>query len=455
MRNICVLLMFLLAGCADSIISVHRGRIPENYRVFGYYSLPKTALKIQIPITRLSFVSGIVKSSDSACVNKVLRNEFGWEPVEAPKETFVIDQKILLQPVTLPDPNKTFAIAYAKSKALAKTINVSLSRDGLIQSGEFAQESKVFEIIRKGAELTGSAIGSIASLGKKGVEATTSCDNDSIKDQRVVHLIKNAKMLADARHGIVVDPSGINNTDILKAHLAAIDKQLKLVKDQLTGALSKKVYNITLYVEPQNDFQEIVLLKLNPAKGVVSDGSDKWSSLSPEISTTERENFKVLKLKARKLAAIGQATFGKQVNNAGDNPNTQLNTEAFLYYNLPAKYELTMLYGNEQIPTFASGDQKEGSGDYQVYFPQLGELAYLPVDFKESSITYYEDTGSLKSAKFVKAATVDAEKVQAAYEALDSIRTALNALKESQTAQEAEVVEQVEEQVIQLDVESE
>ena len=513
----------MLLGCAGSIISIpdHLVNDPSamEYNIYGYYALPKTAIKIQIPVARNALKPGLVhedsiqlvldkkaleslkmKYSKTAdpnkkaeikkktqsvknleeqldCLKSLLKTNFGWEPEKAPEEKFSLDKKIIFSPLTIPDSAKRFAIGYKKAKTISQTLNVKLSKDGLIQSGEFAQESKAYDIAKKSLELIANTVGALAGLKEQPIETLTgACNITNLKNKRAAQLIKDANLLVNTRLGLLVNaPSGVNNKEILEMYLARIDKQLKQIKTALVGTITKKVHYLSIRIDPKEPPKDgtIELLKLNPQHGIVSndsDTNDRWRSLSDGLRTNQTEGAKPLVLVWEEVYDLGMVReAGLEIVKPGedlgtnttnqDNSNNEkpkLLTDAFLYYNIPAKYELSLRYGGKPVPSFKNKQQKEKEGVevYNIYFPQFGKIAYLPKDFKEADVVYYQDIGALKSAKYVKEAQVTAERIEGIYTAADSLRRVIEAAKEAESAEDAveedDVEEEVEEQIIRL-----
>lgn len=505
MKTLYLLLTFFLVGCAKGIISIptdnnQNTSLKNDYEIFTQYSLPKTELKIQVPVVINTLEEGILRSGDNLdkCLQKILLENFEWKITEAPKEKFSIDKKIIFTPLTIPDPHKKFTLIYKKSRGIGQTMNLVISKDGIIQSGEFAQESKTFEIVTKSAQVAGSLVGAVAGLGvDKDMGFEKQCDITTIKDKRAQRLISDLHSLLQARYALIsTPPVNMNNTDVIKLQMADIDEKIKAIKGLLVGEVKKTIHNVTINIDPQVFQNNIGLFSLSPTEGITSIGNQAdFDKLSTEIKAAKPESVKdskILQISLRSLvtpeildwnnipentSARGNDKMSdaqaltKSIKSKEQQPGTSqqqksntsstdggdknyLNT--FLYYNVPAKYEITLNYGGKPIPIYGSKDQKEGNDDYQVYFPQLGKIAALPVDFKEASIVYYEDIGALKSAKFVKAVEDDVSRIQTGYEVLDSIRNVFKAIKEDNTpdVEEDEVDEESEEQVIRLIIEN-
>ncbi|MBS9462883.1 DUF4831 family protein [Flagellimonas sp. 389] len=465
MRAIYFFLCFFLASCAQSIVSIDSSKIDyediPNYEILSYYSLPKTVLRIKVPVAKKKPKPGIaIKNS---CALELVKTYFGWEPVKVPEEIFALDKKITISTLAVPDPKKRYALSYRKSKSLAQSLNLSFSKDGFIQSGEFAQESKVFDITKKSIEILGNAVGALSGLGSEamGDIKTKDCTLDSLKDERIKRLIKDAFKLYGIQYSLINKPTNsVNSTDIVKYHLKEVDKQLKTIKNVLMGYISKDIYYVTLDIDPKEDFKSIELLQLDPKKGLLAPAGNKaFNKLSSQISVANSSKTKKLELKAKKLINAQKIDVRepRTILVEGEQ-GKELNVDAFLYYNIPSKYELFLVYDGKPLSSYSSSEDKKGKDVYTAFFPQIGKVAYLPKDFKEANVVYYEDIGALKSVKFVKEPDVTAERVEGIYMALDSIRKVSKALKEKKKEENKEDVEEVEqeimEQVIRLIIEN-
>ena len=461
------LFIFLLSGCAESIISVKPDSLDKikDYNVINYYSLPKTELGIRIAVTQKIVNPGLLHKLDNKDVDQFFYKNYGWKKRTVDKTgSYQLEEKIIFRPITLSDPNKSFAIAYKKSKGIGQNFNITISKDGLIQSGEFAQESKVFEITKKSLELVGTFLGSALQLNP-----TSSPEDNTLKDilpentsisERIKCLEKEIKELSNIRQTLLSTPViNVNTTVPIKFHLKEIDKRLTAIHSELCGPIDKKLHYFNFFIDPKKDFKEQLLLKISPTKIQYYDETCSWH-LYPELisnTTNKPSTEKELKIVARRLDTPKGIRTATTAITQNENGQLQLNTNAFLYYNIPTKYELQLHYGGKLVPAFTSKDQKKGTDYYQIYFPQLGEVAFLPKDFSEANITYYEDTGALKNTTYKKEAEIDGTKVEQLYAAIDSVRKAVKiATSPKDTSEEEEnTPEAAAEQVIRLIIQEE
>ena len=461
-----IIASFILCyGCAESIISINPSKvslkeIPSQYSVYGYYSLPKTVLKLRIPVCKKKFTPGLIKHKDESneCLAKYVLDNFGWKPIEKPKEIVGIDNGTIVETISEPDPKKNYAIIYKNSKAISQTIKITLNKDGIIQSGEFAQESKVYDITKKSIELVGAGMSSFGFLGKETEDDSKkeNCiESESIETEEGRKLVKRVKELLQKKYEYVTEyPQYVENTEVLKFPLSQIDKEIKQLKGKLIGSVSKKVYYVTLFIDPKKDFESIKLFDINTRKGIFAKEGSLLANLSETIKTSESSNLKSFELVVlKKRVPITENTLTSNVSKVKTDDGTYLKGDSFLHYNIPAKYYLSLKYGNKGLNTHSSSEDKKGSGDIEVYFPQLGQVAYLNKDFKGAEVVYYEDTGGIKSYKLTREAELTADRIEGIYSAIDSVNTTIKALKEEkkkESSTEEEKEDEVEEQVIRL-----
>lgn len=455
MKKILILAIILLTACAESIISIKSTpeitleKIKKDYDIFGYYYLPKTILKLRVPVVKNNYKKSDFINDDN--LKEFLKTNFGWDFVKKPKADFTLGTKIVLSTEYAPDINKRYAIAYKNSKTISQTLNLSLSKEGLIQSGEFAQESKVYEITKKSLELVGSVIGATGGLGVEGIDSDTLFSN--IKSTRAKILIKKIIELQSAKYNRLNEyPNGANNATMAKFIIERIDNELETLKKELLGIIEKKVHNITIEIDPKVKFTSKDLFVLNPQSGIVKDSKNLFANLSNEISKQVSSSGKLLKLVV--LSDLTPQDLSV-LNTEATEKEGKINSEAFLFYNVPAKYKLQLQYDGKVLSSFNSDKYKDGNNSYSVFFPQLGKVTYLPKDFKEANVVYYEDIGGLKSAMLAKEASINAERLEGLYSSLDSIRKTFKVIKENNAPkEEIEQTEEVEEQVIRLIIEN-
>lgn len=462
MKKILLFVIIIFSSCAESIISVKPtqqitlDKIKKNYDIFGYYYLPKTVLKLRVPIVKNNYAQS--KFIKDKCLESFLKTNFGWEYLKKPTDIFTLGKKIIISTEHVPDPEKRYAIAYKNSKTISQTLNLSLSKEGLIQSGEFAQESKVYEVSKKSLEILGSVIGAVGGLGVSNI------DNDNsfscIKSERAKVLIKKVIELQKAKYNRLNEyPVGANTAATGKFIFEQIDKELAIVKKELLGSIEKKVHYVTIEIEPKVKFTSKNLFVLNPNLGVVKDSKTNLFTSLPDQISKQGKPIKQGKPNGKLLKLVVLDDISPQNSSVLSTQATEkegvISSEAFLFYNVPAIYKLQLQYDNKVLSSYGSDKDKNGSNTYSVFFPQLGKVTYLPKDFKESNVVYYEDIGGLKSVKLTKEASVNAERLEGLYSSIDSIRKTFKSIKENNAPkEEVEETEEVEEQVIRLIIEN-
>ena len=116
----------MLLGCAGSIISIpdHLVNDPSTmeYNIYGYYALPKTAIKIQIPVARNALKPGLVheesiKNSKEQfdCLKCILKTNFGAESAEDTVEEDNVEEEVEEQIIRLIIQNDGTTVGAAAS----------------------------------------------------------------------------------------------------------------------------------------------------------------------------------------------------------------------------------------------------------------------------------------------------------------------------------------------------
>lgn len=199
--QLCIMAMLLFISCkAGLMVQDNSVEANEEYQDFISYYLPKTVLKIKIPVERSIYENGgLIEKVESENTNyaEEFRNFFyanyGWKPLEKNKDIFSIGEKIQFIPITLPDKNKNFTLSFTKSRAVAQSTGITLNKDGIITSGEFAQENKTFEYVTKGVELLASSAAAFYPLSKSS-DSTPNLAQIQRKAREYRHLLKNWKV---------------------------------------------------------------------------------------------------------------------------------------------------------------------------------------------------------------------------------------------------------------------
>lgn len=455
-KSTIIAIVLIAMACKPGMIAYDaKEQKRENYNELLTYSLPMSLLKIKVPVEKKELKKGLIdeisgKKRDSI-VNYLYQN-YGWEPTKEPKEIFGLGEKIQFLPETRPDPNKIYTVAYRTSKSVGQTASLKINKDGIISSGEFAQENKTFEYVTKGVELLATAAGAFYSLGVDDKQSLLERPSTDPKVNRMAKLIEEANDLAKARTDLIKGlASGVPTSEPTAYRIKLIDERIKEIKNEILGYHKTTTHWVSLLYEPKRD--DVVLLELIESKGIripKVKSDDRLQGILNE-AFGNKDTVKTLKIKATRLSnePVVRAT--------PKNKSLSAKEEVFLRYNIPAKYRLELLFDGKPLKSFADSEDKKGTDTYTMYFPQFGTVGVLPAKFKDMTAVFYEDTGALKEIKFTKAATSTATEIQASYAALDSIislREKYLAYKESKKAKDEEPAdEEVEETVIRLIIE--
>lgn len=449
-------LLFLFISCRSSLfVQDGTGVADGDTRYLVSYYLPKTILKIKIPVEKAERKTGLIDKLNSKEKKELLDKiyeKYGWEALKSQDEVYSIGEKIHLVPLAIPDKNKHFTITYSGKKALANSSGIILTKDGLISSGEFAQEDKTFEYVTKGVELLASSASLLMGLGTPDSERKPLFEgSDLSKEQkRISNLLEELDNLTAVKADLLKNQtSAVSTVDPLKYRLELIDKRLLEIKHEILGYDKKTIYNISLLYDPGKT-GIITLLEVDGKSGIripKMAGKDPQQNLLKDILVDkETKTFKSLNLIVSPIYEIGQ-------------PRKKFESSAkagkhFLVYNIPTKYTIQITFDGKALKSFASSDDPKGLEQYEVYFPQKGSMAALPYDFKDMKVVFFDDIGAIKELRSSKEAILTAANVSSSFAAVDSILSFRNKIKESKKEEEP-ATEEVKEQVIRLIIEKE
>ncbi len=451
MRVVCAMIVLMLSCRTGLRVQDSTVAATEEYQNFISYYLPKTELKIRIPIEKTELKKGLIdklQDPEKTEITAVLFQRYGWELLKTDEDTYSLGEKIHFIPMTVPDPKKHFTIAYKKARSLGQTSGLTFNKDGIISSGEFSQEDKTYEYVTKGVELLASSAGKLFGLGKSVIDPAV-ITGTSIEAKRIETLMKELDDLADAKSSLIKSPTaGVATTDPTKYRLELIDKRISRIKQEIFGHYKKTIINISLIYEPGAIIGNIPLLQIDPKNGFVipglNDNDPITSTLNGWVANSQvTAAYKVLTLFVEKSyePAIPKNNFVNSKNFG----------QHFLVYNIPAKYNVQLRFDGKPLKSFANPDDEKGSDLFEIYFPQKGSMAALPYDFKDMKIVFYEDIGAIKEIKYNKAVALDATGVAMGVAALDSIISLRTKIKESKKEDPVEDdTEEVKEQVIRL-----
>jgi len=458
------LLIFLISGCKQvSIISYDTSNVkPEGYTELINYYLPKSILKIKVPIQKKVSEKGLIHLMDDGETKndliKCFEENLNWKFVAANTEAFSLGDKIEFIPLTEPDSEKHYTIAFKNAKVLSQSLNIKLSKDGVIASGEFAQENKTFEFVSKGLEMGASLAGSFFGLGGGTVGKSYSCSSftdNSDESAKIQSLLLEMNDISNSKAQLVtVQASGVS-VEALKFRLEMMDKRIKEIEKIIMGKQKVTTYWLSFLYEPKKE--EIVLLELDTLSGINIPNSKQDLSFINDNVVSSGKKLKII-AKTGSIFPADHAEFSQAMDS--DQSNGDIEKFGFLRYNLPRKYTLQLLWDDKPLKSFANSEDKKGLDQYSMYFPQNGGVGILPNNFKDANIIYYEDIGAIKEIKLSKVATLDAKTIGTSFAAADSIVSlrstiiAYNKAKKAESNTEDET-EETQETVIRLIVEKE
>jgi Domain of unknown function (DUF4831) len=438
--------IIMMSACRTSFrVQDSNEPTPTNAKELVTYYLPKTLLKIKIPIERNSIEPGLVdslKGNELNLIYKLLYENYGWKKVEL-TEKFSLGEKIQFVPITVADPKKQFTISYKKSKSIEQSLGLTLGKEGIISSGEFAQSDKTYEYVTKGVEMLASTVAKFYSLGGGSNIKSNMPINSNIYYKRIEKLLNELEDLAATKILLIKNPTGgVSSSEPIKFRLELIDNRIKMIKEEIMGKIKTTVINLSLIYEPGTK-TELTLIKIDPTNGYeIPEGISPSSLPEGSIKIKPGSTIKELKILPTLIQAIPKPK--KEFTTSTSY------TEHFLVYNVPAKYSIELLLNDKKLKSYTSASDEKGTEEYEIWFPQKGHMEALPYGFKELKVTFFEDIGAIKELKYMKGANLDARSISSGITALDSLVSLRSKYKESKKEEPVEEKEETKEQVIRL-----
>lgn len=492
-----ILLGVLITACKTNInvTPVPSRTTYEPKEIIQYY-LPKTRLGVRLPIVKTVKSEGLLKKLDRAdpgafkVVQTYFAVKYGLElKATAGGTTYAMKGKVELVPYAIKDTTKHYSIRYNRKKCKSCSTSFELNEQGILKTGAFAQENQVVELVLKLLDVTAnlamkSSLGDsyqqpgdkeqpteldlllkesekqLKELRRKKANASmiTKKENAIAYIRRIMNIDKNLQVLHTKKTDLIGSSTfRTESTTLYDAYIRDLDKQIKLFLDEMNGKSNPSTdwYYFDLGPDgthvvstPSSTFQfRLDLLYLYKDRApVVQTGSVDKTTLKGTFETIavdiafQKQDYNLLK----KVYAAGGTKKMPVVDSAGGK------SKNFLYYNVPARTNVTLLKAGKVINTYKNQEQKSGSPGLTVYFPQFGIVKALPPEFGECTVELFEDVGAIKKLSYKSRAIITGDEITGAGATADSLYSAYKSIFKSEPAQETAEEETTSEQTIHI-----
>lgn len=350
------ILLFSTSLCAQTTIIKKTAVKSNNYGVT--YFLPKTDLIVTTEISRITLKAG------PYC--KYAQKYLGVDnPVREDRIYYTLD-RVTVAAKAIPDENKSYLVEF-KTKTTAPFI--CLTEDGLIctVNADYAAEKPVAPQQNKKEEPSpGIDIRSV--LTEEYFQAGSVSKMAEIAAKQIYRLRESrTDLLTGETQNVPKDGAA------MKLVLEQIGMQEKVLMEQFAGSKTVETQTYELLVSPADEMDKYVLFRFSKHLGIVK--SDDLSGAPVYL------NLKSLKIPEKKPEITDPKELAK-IAKAKENRQG-------LYYNLPAKVSVEILFDTQ---TLYSGEHLMAQfGSTEILLPEIFEDKKTPV-----KIYFYPETGSIK-----------------------------------------------------------
>lgn len=358
------LFLSIFTGCASKKIVVHRVETQKMGKHGIYYALPKTILKVVIPVKTITKEPGPY----AAYAQELLGLEVG--AVITTKSTTHALGTPQVKIGSIPDPDQIFFVEVSGGFLKKSAIGIELSETGIITKSVMEVEDKTFEFGVKAFETITGLIPKAFPFGAPELPPKKEEDRERAKAKLVAEKINDLRLKKEAL--ISGDSQGVTGglpVETLKLMLKELDELEERYLNFFTGATSISIETREFEFIPSRSETGKVLCGFSKTDGNIT-GYDP--------SDTNQEKLEiVITTPPNQLADIVEKVQAEEKKG-----------EQGFYYRIPKIAAAEIKLDNTII-------LKE-----ELLISQLGTVVALPADTGSRKVKYnislYDSTGALK-----------------------------------------------------------
>jgi hypothetical protein len=409
-------LIIVLTSCTNIIVKhVSSLKQPESSKHLVSYFLPKRVIEMKFTVEHQATEPSVFLK-DSIALGAIIKSATGKEMVKKKTQKLVLKQ-VELNPISLADPEKLYSVDYRKFVFSKLEGNVSISEDGLIQTGTSSTESKTYQIIQTGLESIAGIVSNFIGI-KKGLTITEldAVKGDSELKRAAIDLITKLKNVQLAKATLIASTIDMDSK-LFETRLSILKEQEDALVQQLTGETSTKEYLFCKIWDPKpeemnnNEIQKVFNMEFTLGKG----GDTKLNIPVILVATVDSNLYNLIPKPQKSFNA---------------NSAESLKNKIGFYYNIPVL--MTLKVYKEKISDFTClnfivNSKKQSSISLQM--PQFGTVGFLPARLTKSDVKFYTDLGSIKEYSFTKDVTINPDEAKNISSSIDTVLSTINYLK--------------------------
>lgn len=345
-----------------------------------FYSLPKTVIRIEIPIISTNKKPGPLFVNKEWFYKKAANVGLEEDDITKEKSTTFSIGKATVSTISMPDENNTFFVKFDSKAFEDLNLTMKLSKTGLLESAKSDSTNRALDIGVKVFESAASIAGKFITLGGKAPEEPEIDDH-----------INTINRILTSRLNLITGTAGTITgglpVETLKLMLIELDKKEQELMNALRGTTTKKEWTAVFEFEPKPKkteggkitFKEDEIKLLSISK---SDGIDELSEYcinyySNPFGRKENNSQDLIKLRISAKPQPALEIF----------PNDKDDSGSF-FYRIPLQANVELVKNDKPFMT------------ENVYIAQIGPIRHLPNKFNGKfgllDLIYYTDTGSIQ-----------------------------------------------------------
>jgi hypothetical protein len=344
-----------------------------------FYSLPKTLIRIEIPIISTTEIPGPLFENKEWFYEAVEKIGLTTDEITKTESTTYRLGDAAISTITLPDENNTFFIELDVGRTKDLNLTLQLNKEGLLESAKSDSTDRAFDIGVKLAKSTASIAGKM--IGAPPMTALTPDKRKMTKRDKVEQNIIEIDSIRKSRLLLISGPLkqmlGGFHPDTLKLMLTELDKKEQQLTNALRGITTEKEWTAIFEIEPKTIDTGAELLHFSDRTGIAKLGGYCVNDFSNpfKIISDETADLIEMRISAKKQPAtiIG--------------PNDK-NIDGSFFYRIPVQTHVEIKRNKK---TFIAEN---------VHLAHLGPIRQLPKDFKSKfallDLSFYTDTGGIK-----------------------------------------------------------
>lgn len=382
--RVAIVFCFLVTimGCTSHLAEVRSIEKVTNIELQKgvFYSLPKTVIRIEMPIIAKTKKPGPLFINEEWFYRKAVSVGLEKNDITQNESTTYSMGKAVISTISMPDEKNTFFVKLDSKIFKDLNLTMNLSKDGLLESAKSDSTNRALDIGVKVFESAASIAGKFFALGGKA--PTQSEVDDHIK---TINRILTSRL--DLITGTAGTITGGLPADTLKLMLGELDKTEQELMNALRGTMTKKEWTAIFEFEPEPN-------KIGGSNEIFNKDNIKLLSISKSDGITELSDYCInyysnpfgLK-KNKSLHVINLKISANPQPALKISPNGKNDSGSF-FYRIPLQANIKLTKNDN---TFMAKS---------AYLAQIGPIRQLPKNFRGKfgllDLNFYTDTGGIK-----------------------------------------------------------